>query len=56
MKRIEKTEALLSDYLNRAVWLVKKNGGYIVQDIMTGAFEDRYFFKNLSEVEEFVNR
>ena len=31
-----------------------KNGGYIVQDIATGNFEDRYFFKNLAEVEEFT--
>lgn len=54
MKKVEKMEALLSDYLNRAVWLVKKNEGYIVQDIATGNFEDRYFFKNLAEVEEFV--
>ena len=54
MKKIEKMEALLSDYLNRAVWLVKKNGGYIVQDIATGNFEDRYFFKNLAEVEEYA--
>lgn len=54
MKKVEKMEALLSDYLNRAVWLVKKNGGYIVQDIATGNFEDRYFFKNLAEVEEFT--
>lgn len=53
-KKIEKIEALLSDFLNRPVWLVKRNGGYIVQDIATGNFEDRYFFKNLAEVEEFI--
>jgi len=54
MKKVEKMEALLSNYLDRAVWLVKKNGGYIVQDIATGNFEDKYFFKNLAEVEEFT--
>lgn len=53
-KKIEKIEALLSDFLNRPVWLVKRNGGYIVQDIATGNFEDRFFFKNLAEVEEFI--
>lgn len=56
MKRIEKVEIILSDYLDRAVWLVKKSGGYTVQDIATGNLEGKFFFKNLAEVEEFVNR
>lgn len=54
MKKVEKMEALLSDYLNRPVWLVKRQGGYIVQDIATGNFEDKFFFKNLAEVEEYT--
>lgn len=57
MKRIEKTENKLGNYLGYPLWLVKINGAYRVQKMATGEIVDNYrlFFKNLKEVENFVD-
>lgn len=58
MKRVEKLESRMSEFLDMPVWLVKKLGYYHVFSIahnMVLRQREHLVFKTLKEVDEFLN-